>query len=524
MKKKSGGRLKRWIKTILIVGVVLFVLLLIVPLDEETMEAETVQGGQEENGIFPEGLVDGQRLELKGGGNDVATVLVYMNGSDLESDSGEATTDICEMLAAGVGQKVNVLVETLGTREWSDRLGIASDRTQRYKVEGSSLVLVDDSLGQLDCTETETLSDFIRWGAENYPADRYMLILWDHGAGPVYGFGYDEHQSDETTLTIDEIQTAVKRGGVYFDFIGMDCCIMSSLELCCAMYDYCDYMILSEDFESGLGWSYTGWLKALSDNTSIPTTQLGRRIVDDMIADNEEYGGLSSTLALIDQSYMKLLYKAWIEFAYANESTLLGENYSMHIKGGNRAHPCLRERGLLFDWIFGEDGSYSMSDYYITDIMALAQNIESPEAEALEAALGLVIEYFGCTSDEVGMTGLSVTLPYGDPYFYESLTEIFLNVGMDKDYVDWLGGFVYASGMEDYYDYDPWYEDDWGGWDDYSDDFDWFEWLDDWLDWDEEDDWWYEDDSDWYDYGWDCYDYSWDEGCYEPYDPGHGGW
>ena len=50
--------------------------------------------------------------------------------------------------------------------------------------------------------------------------------------------------------------------------------------------------------------------------------------------------------------------------------------------------------------------------------MAVAQNIESKETEALAAAVNLSICYFNCTDDEVGMTGLSVTLPYGDSEFY----------------------------------------------------------------------------------------------------------
>lgn len=126
-------------------------------------------------------------------------------------------------------------------------------------------------------------------------------------------------------LTIDEIQTAIRQSGIYFDIVGMDSCIMSSLELCCAMYNYCDYMILSEDFESGYGWSYTGWLNALSENTSISSEELGKIIVDDMIADNEENGEGSSTLALIDESYMKVLYTAWADFAYANDLRCWGK-------------------------------------------------------------------------------------------------------------------------------------------------------------------------------------------------------
>ena len=119
------------------------------------------------------------------------TVLVYMNGSNLESEDGEATIDLNEMVAAGTSDKVNVLVQTMGTKKWDKTFGISGKRTQRYKVSGKGLALVDDSLGQLDTTKASTLQDFISWGAANYPADRYILLFWNHGGGPVYGFGYD---------------------------------------------------------------------------------------------------------------------------------------------------------------------------------------------------------------------------------------------------------------------------------------------------------------------------------------------
>ena len=492
-------KLGKILRNILIVCGVLFIILLLLPDDSAELPAEqnpttlvqpTTATGTETT--FTEEMVKEKQSNLKGDGTDTATVLVYMNGSDLESEGSAATEDLCEMLAANIGPQVNVLVETAGTKSWSKRLGIASDRTQRYKVESGQLVLVDDSLGQLDCTAPDTLADFITWGAAHYPANRYILIFWDHGAGPVYGFGYDEHQAEESVLTIDEMQAAIRQSGVYFDIIGMDCCIMSSLELCCAMYNSCDYMVLSEDFESGYGWSYTGWLNALSTNTSISSEELGKIIVDDMIADNEKNDEGSSTLALIDESYMKVLYTAWVDFAYANERALLGENYSMHVKGGRRAHPILQQKGL-FDLLFDDDGNYAMSDYYITDIMAVAQNIESKETEALSAAVNLAVSYFNCTEDEVGMTGLSVTLPYGDAEFYDTLCPVFTGAGIDADYVNWLGKFVEAGGFNDYYDYETWYEDDWDGWDEYDDDWDWLDWLfmddedywadDSWDDW-----------------------------------------
>ncbi|HBZ32658.1 MAG TPA: hypothetical protein DEO46_06615, partial [Lachnospiraceae bacterium] len=67
-------------------------------------------------------MVKEKQTEIKGDGKDQATVFVYMNGSDLESEDGEATEDLCEMLAANISSQVNVLVETIGTKSWSKRL------------------------------------------------------------------------------------------------------------------------------------------------------------------------------------------------------------------------------------------------------------------------------------------------------------------------------------------------------------------------------------------------------------------
>ena len=72
--------------------------------------AEHAAGAAENS--FPEDMVKEKQTEIKGDGKDQATVFVYMNGSDLESEDGEATEDLCEMLAANISSQVNVLVET----------------------------------------------------------------------------------------------------------------------------------------------------------------------------------------------------------------------------------------------------------------------------------------------------------------------------------------------------------------------------------------------------------------------------
>lgn len=257
MKKKRNGWKRAFI--ILAILVILFLIWLFSPEDDEpyyddhyeyhedshhadensvhsTAGVNTIDNTSaifETNGALRDPLVT-----LKGNGQDTVTVLVYMNGSDLETDDAAATDDLSEMVAAGSSDKVNVLVETLGTRSWNGKYNISSKTAQRHKLNGKGLQLLQDNLGNVNCGDADALSDFIKWGVKNYPADRYILMFWDHGGGPVYGFGYDDRTESEDSLTLAEIQQALHDSGTVFDFIGMDCCIMSSIEVCCALYDF----------------------------------------------------------------------------------------------------------------------------------------------------------------------------------------------------------------------------------------------------------------------------------------------
>lgn len=402
----------------------------------------SIQGSSVYERLYRDPLVS-----LKGNGRDQVTVMLYINGSNLETDYGCATTDIREMVSADLSDKVSVVIQTMGTREWQD-FDIASDHAQRFLIEDHDLTLVDDSLDQEDCTDPKTLSDFIAWSAKNYPADRYILILWNHGGGSVDGFGYNQWGRYSDSLTLDEMQTALQDGGVLFDFIGMDSCIMSSIEICYALYDYCDYMILSEDFESSLGWSYKGWLTALAENTSIDTVSLGKIIIDDMVTANEKNHreGMASTLALIDQKYVPVLFEEWKNFAYANTEQLLACNYSREVIRSGRPLSIRRKHSPLIKV------DSELQEYYVTDMLAVVASINSTYSKSMTVHLNNAIAYYNYTENNSGLTGLSVTLPYGDRSFYRDQEKIYTLCGIDKEYIEWLEQFTTVTDDPDTYD------------------------------------------------------------------------
>ncbi|MCR5794654.1 MAG: HD domain-containing protein, partial [Solobacterium sp.] len=46
-----------------------------------------------------------------------------------------------DMISSGIGNNVNVIIQTMGTREWQD-YDISSDTAQTYKIEDGKLKLV----------------------------------------------------------------------------------------------------------------------------------------------------------------------------------------------------------------------------------------------------------------------------------------------------------------------------------------------------------------------------------------------
>ena len=488
-KEKKTGKFKKFVIGFLAVLGVLFLIVLLLPDDEEDADDEytrkesdvsadedysdnTDAWSEKQDQTASAGKETAQPaedIEAVSVDSDAksATIMVYMNGSDLESEGGEATTDIGEMLSSGIGNNVNVIIQTMGTKDWQ-KYGISSKSAQTYKIKNGKLALVRDDLGQLDSTASETLSEFIGYCKKNYPAERYMFLFWDHGGGPVYGFGYDEWQDEEDSLTIAEMAKAFsKHKDVHFDIIGMDCCIMASIETCYAFAPYCKYALLSEDFESGLGWSYTNWMKFFEEKPGISTPLLGKYIIDDIIKDNEKSSyGDSACMGLFNMSTAKNLFNAWKEYAYKNEDALIDKNYSKKHKAKGRP-----AKGFWDLWGF-DDSNVTLADYYISDILALVESIDndSDEAKTLTSALKAAVTYYGHTSDKNELTGLAVSLPYGDSDFYGQLKSVYNDIGLDSDYVDWLGEFVSSDGYDDYYDF-GFFEDLWNGWGDYEDEY-----------------------------------------------------
>ena len=237
---------------------------------------------------------------IKGNGQDTVTLMVYMCGTDLESRYGMATKDLMEMANAKLSDKVNVLVFTGGCKKWQNQ-AVSSSVNQIYRVAQGGLELLVQDAGTAAMTDPNNLLAFLQWSQQNYPANRNMLIFWDHGGGSLQGYGYDEKYGRGGSMTLGQIDQALKASNMKFDFIGYDACLMATAENALMCSKYADYMIASEETEPGVGWYYTNWVNALTQNSSVPTLELGKKIVDDFVdVCMQQCRGQQTTLSVVD--------------------------------------------------------------------------------------------------------------------------------------------------------------------------------------------------------------------------------
>ena len=367
-------------------------------------------------------LARSKRTEISGSG-DRFTVMVYMCGTDLESNYGAATMDILEMCEAGINDNVNLLLYTGGTSEWQNS-AISPDTNQIWQVVQDDIVCVEEDMGARPMTDPSALSEFIAYCAKEYPAGRNALILWDHGGGALYGFGSDEIFGGGS-MQLNELDSALESAGVKFDFIGFDACLMATVETACMADRHADYMIGSEATEPGSGWSYTGWLNLICEDPSVPTEDIGRRVIDDYIRTcREEEPGGEYTLSMTDLTEMGNVYEALCVFSEHAKAQLDRNNFRAvsHSVNDTKA--------------FGD------ARYDSIDLMHFAQNFDIEGSEELIGAVKKAVIDSAGSQNTSNANGLAIYLPYNDIDSLERMLDVYGDIGLDGEYAEFIRNFA----------------------------------------------------------------------------------
>jgi len=259
------------------------------------------------------------------------TVMVYMAGDNNLEKYG--IMDINEMEYVGSNAEVNIVAQ-FDRADGYDTTNGDWKGTRRFLVQNDQDP--DDlypytegvntwNIGEQDMSNPATLVSFANWTFQNYPAEHYALILWDHGEGWKGALKDTQGIMDMGELRWALSEIADDNGGP-LDIGAFDACNMGMLEVFAQFSGYCDYAVASEKEEDAHGWPYDEILFNLTADPGMDGRRFATAMVEEFIVWSELYSTYSATMAAVDVGRMDDLLESTNELAWRllNSSALYG--------------------------------------------------------------------------------------------------------------------------------------------------------------------------------------------------------
>lgn len=253
------------------------------------------------------------------------TVMIYLDADNNLESAG--INDLNEMEMVGSSSDVNIVVQVdripysvlaannqgyfddTSNGDWTNtrRYYITQD-SDPYQISSD----LKSDLGELNMGDPQTLIDFASWAVANYPAKKYLLVIWNHGGGfrstsLTKDIAWDDTSGGDR-ITMPELEYALSaisiQAGKNIDIVGMDACLMAMTEVAYQIKDYVDILVASEENVPNDGWPYDTILDQLVVNPTTSPEQLATDIVDKYIY---SYPSYDVTQSAIDLSHMDTL-------------------------------------------------------------------------------------------------------------------------------------------------------------------------------------------------------------------------
>ncbi|NCD32055.1 MAG: hypothetical protein EOL87_01420 [Spartobacteria bacterium] len=210
------------------------------------------------------------------------TILVYFDAdNDLENDQ---IADFLEIARVGSDSNVNVLVQMdripdvyVGYDNWYTA-------KRYYMTNGITPTIANAQvdLGEITTAHPGTYTDFINWGAQNYPAEKYMLIMCDHGSGwPGALYDMTPNADFNVPQPMTTFEQGISNAVVDLDIIGYDTCLMAAIESAYQLRHSGAEVYIGSQYMETMGWAYAEFLRELQVNNGQMTARaLATRICD----------------------------------------------------------------------------------------------------------------------------------------------------------------------------------------------------------------------------------------------------
>ncbi len=232
--------------------------------------------------VFTSCCSSGRARGIIGGTGTVRwTVMVFLNAANDLDEFSEMNVNQMEQVAGN--PNVRIVVQWKRARPFAPQGSWTG--TRRYLIKPDNdpnqirSELVEDMGDGVDMGSPDTLREFIRWARANYPAERYVLVIWNHGSGwrsrAALGRGVSFDDQLGTYIRIWDLPTAIRptSNDPMMDVLLFDASLMQMLEVAYECRNVARYIVGSEESPPGEGYPYHEILKPLIDNSDLAPVQ-----------------------------------------------------------------------------------------------------------------------------------------------------------------------------------------------------------------------------------------------------------
>ena len=254
------------------------------------------------------------------------TVMVYVNAKNNLETYG--LKDVNEMEMVGSTPDLNIVAELGRINGYAANDGDWKG-SRRYLVRKDADVNKINSpvvmeIPKSDMGKWENLVEFVKWAQANYPAQRYALVVWNHGSGwnkaaeaAGKGISYDDETGSH--ITTQQLKQALAATGK-IEILSMDACLMQMMEVAYEARTGADYIVASEETEPGDGYTYNTWLAPLAAKPAMTQAELSKVMVDSYTDHYQSINQGATQSSIRTENLYKLgqLTNAWVSAVMAS--------------------------------------------------------------------------------------------------------------------------------------------------------------------------------------------------------------
>ncbi len=385
------------------------------------------------------------------------TVLIY--GHADHSLTTAMRSDLLEMEQAGSNNDLNIVIQLdINTKDrrtklWKSkynidpkkykgvqRLLIGEDTDGRYARFNSKILESLPEENNMD--DPAVLQDFIEWGMAKYPAERYGLVLWNHG-GQFVGYGGDTQEGTldhPMGMTTGQLNTAIsqalaKGGRDKMDFIGFDTCLMGGAEVLGDFNTICDVFLACPELDYGDGWDYAATLNFLRANPDVEGKAFA---LEEVGFWNAHHGDSMDQTHKVHAAYDMAKYDA-----FAQSFKSFSEQLKLYGEAGGEEVPKLRAEATHYSV---SQPSQAKSRTHFIDLGDFAGKVANApvNADLKKASLNLVqsiddmVLAKATGSQRTHVSALSIAYPHNTENWVESYEKLYDAISFTKGIgADW---------------------------------------------------------------------------------------